>query len=191
MLSALAPAMALNRKPYDEVVDLTIDHCLSGKSYTLMLLTPGTDINDIPDASILYMNIYRASSDKLSVAILYPRWTEFDAVSGGVFSDGSASPRLLGSYKAQGLPEQTVSIGEEAFAGTAYTHLYLGDRVASIGSGAFRNCAKLEYIYIPASVTSIAPDAFDGCDRVTIGCDFGSTAWSYAQRYGFDYRAVS
>ena len=36
------------------------------------------------------------------------------------------------------------------------------------GSKAFSNCRNLVYVYIPAGVTILAPDAFAGCPNVII-----------------------
>ena len=45
---------------------------------------------------------------------------------------------------------------------------------------AFAGCSELKTITIPDSVTSIADDAFDGCDGLTIVCSDGSAAHEFA-----------
>ena len=82
------------------------------------------------------------------------------------------------------LPNDLQEIQEAAFAGGGFTHVYLGNRVKTIGSRAFANCKKLVYIHIPDSVTSIADDAFSGSTRVVIACSEGSAAARYAARVG-------
>ena len=55
-------------------------------------------------------------------------------------------------------------------------HVDLFDSVTSIGAEAFRNCAQLKEITIPASVTEIGENAFAGCSGLTsvnILCDVG------------------
>lgn len=42
------------------------------------------------------------------------------------------------------------------------TVLYVPDGCESIGKNAFKDCAGLKQVFIPASVTFIDPDAFDG-----------------------------
>ena len=42
------------------------------------------------------------------------------------------------------------------------------DGCTSIGSRAFADCKNLLYVRIPASVTYIAGDAFEGCEQAVI-----------------------
>ena len=53
-----------------------------------------------------------------------------------------------------------------------------------IGSRAFAGCAALQRIIVPASVTQIAPDAFEGCPDVILEVADGSYAHKYAAEYG-------
>ena len=84
------------------------------------------------------------------------------------------------------LPSGMTTIREEAFAGVACTDLVLPDDLVSIGARAFADCAALINVYLPASLTDIADDAFEGCsDQVTFICPEGSAAQAYAQEHGF------
>lgn len=58
------------------------------------------------------------------------------------------------------------------------------DSVTKIGTAAFKNCSALETAIIPGSVTEIADDAFDGCDNLTILCFANSYVHAYAQVQG-------
>ena len=66
------------------------------------------------------------------------------------------------------LPTGTQAIEEEAFAGGPFEAVIIPDGCVSIGSRAFAGCENLLYVKIPASVTDIAPDAFDGCPNVIV-----------------------
>ena len=48
----------------------------------------------------------------------------------------------------------------------------------------FKYCTALEKVTIPASVTEIDPNAFKGCENVTIIAEPGSYAESYANEQG-------
>ena len=61
----------------------------------------------------------------------------------------------------------------------------------TIGPKAFAGCTVLAYIYIPATVTEIADDAFEGCGSITIWGAAGSKAEEYALRKGFGFQRVS
>ena len=59
-------------------------------------------------------------------------------------------------------------IEDEAFMGLAVEGIIIPDGCTTIGSKAFADCPNLIYIKIPASVTSIADDAFEGSNQVRI-----------------------
>ena len=59
-----------------------------------------------------------------------------------------------------GKPEWILSIGDEAFYGTALTSLNLNDGLLSIGSGAFKECNYLKDASLPASVRFLGGSAF-------------------------------
>ncbi len=58
------------------------------------------------------------------------------------------------------------------------------DGCERIGNKAFAQCAALEMAEIPASVTSIADDAFAGSERLVIVTAEGSYAQTYATNHG-------
>lgn len=66
------------------------------------------------------------------------------------------------------------NIGAEAFADSSLEAVDLFHTTETIGEGAFRNCANLTEITLPASLKAIGAGAFDGCEnlsRVNILCD--------------------
>ena len=66
------------------------------------------------------------------------------------------------------LPGNLKVIEAEAFAGAAFEAVIIPDGCTTIGSRAFADCPNLLYVRIPASVTAIAEDAFEGCGQVII-----------------------
>lgn len=79
------------------------------------------------------------------------------------------------------LPAFLTEIGDEAFAGTAFSSVRIADGCVSIGSRAFADSPLLRYVYIPESVGAIAEDAFAGCNSLTIVGVKGSFAEQYAK----------
>ena len=87
------------------------------------------------------------------------------------------------------LPADLTAIEAEAFQGAQFTDCYLPDGVTDIGAAAFRNCAELVYVRIPATVTTIAADAFEGCAKLVIVAPEGSQAEVYATAGGIRFIA--
>lgn len=92
--------------------------------------------------------------------------------------------RALPSYYDAVLPVKLLMIGTTAFENTPLRRIYIPDGAVSIGSSAFSECTTLDFIRIPASVTSIAADTFVGCGDVTIVTPDGSYAETYATAHG-------
>ena len=82
------------------------------------------------------------------------------------------------------LPAATKEIEAEAFAGSAVECAAIPDGCERIGNKAFAQCAALELAEIPASITSIADDAFAGSERLVIVTAEGSYAQTYATNHG-------
>ena len=81
-------------------------------------------------------------------------------------------------------PPELRVIEAEAFAGGTFACVVLPDGCKAIGAGAFKNCAQLRFIEIPASVTSIDGSAFAGCsDSLIIVTVSGSEAQRFAQEH--------
>jgi len=74
-------------------------------------------------------------------------------------------------------------IDASAFEGSAVTQVTIPEGVTRIRNYAFRNCASLTLVEIPASVTVMGPyPVFAGCPAgLTIRCPAGS----YAEEYAF------
>lgn len=66
------------------------------------------------------------------------------------------------------LPGQTQTVGESAFEATFSDAVMIPRGCQSIGARAFAYCPNLYEVYIPASVTAIADDAFTGSEETII-----------------------
>ena len=67
--------------------------------------------------------------------------------------------------------------------------VFAGESLTTVGSRAFARCTGLVSINLPQSVSSIADDAFDGCEGVTIYCAEGSYAHDWCVKHGKDFIA--
>ena len=76
------------------------------------------------------------------------------------------------------IPDNTKHIEDNAFEGIAAEYIRLPDGCKSIGHQAFANNKNLRNVLLPASVTTIAVDAFQGCDldHLYITVETGSPA---------------
>lgn len=172
----------------EDIFCISIDNCIPGHNYVLMLLKPGTSINSIQDSDLLFIDQYTADkSESMEIALVYPDFSACDAAVSGTFSNNASSPKKLGSFHAARMPQQLQIIEEEAFAGVSFTHVYLGESITDLQTRAFADCPNLIYIYIPDSVTSIAQDAFQGDNGLIIGCKQNSTAFQFAMDHGVSY----
>ena len=87
--------------------------------------------------------------------------------------------------KVMKLPAGLKIIRREAFQGSPAECFVLPDGCVEIGERAFADCAKLRQVKIPASVTAIADNAFEGCgEGLVIVTPKGSMAESFAQAHG-------
>ena len=119
------------------------------------------------------------------------QWNELVEASGENAVFATASIHFGTEYpyveKALTLPAGLTTIQESAFWGDSFTHVYLGENVATIGDYAFAWCTDLRYIYIPDATTSISEEAFVGDLRMTIGCHANSAAYRFAVAHGLKY----
>ena len=81
------------------------------------------------------------------------------------------------------LPKGITNIPAYAFRKCRATSLVIRKGCKTIGSKAFENSC-IRTVIVPASVTSIAEDAFDDCDRI-IFITQNSVAKRYARKHGF------
>ena len=86
------------------------------------------------------------------------------------------------------LPEGTRSVEEEAFFGdTSISDVHLKDGIESIGVRAFAD-SGITSVYLPASITEIADDAFEGCTEMLTATVFrNSFAETYCREHNIRY----
>lgn len=188
LLCSLPAALAASG---EDVILVTIDNCSADSDYMLLLVEPGTSASSIGENNLLFADQVTSSGSTIRAAVVLPSFAACDVYAGGEFSNGAASPRKVASYNAGRLPTSTAEIEESAFENTAFTHMFLSNRVTVIGRRAFADCSDLVYVYIPSSVTQIDSSAFAGSTHVTIGCQAGSEAYDFAVNSGLPYVIVS
>lgn len=66
-----------------------------------------------------------------------------------------------------------------------------GQAVVAIGSSAFSNCTQLSQITIPASITSMGADVFEGCSNLSIVLQRDSVPLAWDENWNPDNRPVS
>ncbi len=132
----------------DHFYEITVD----GPEYLTIGLTP-----NVSSASryLSYDGIYKVSAIDM---------TDLKSAGSLSFFLGTAENQ----FSCVSLPADLKTIEEEAFAGAAFEAVLLPDGCTAIGSRAFADCPNLVYVRIPASVVSIAEDAFAGCGQVMI-----------------------
>ena len=69
--------------------------------------------------------------------------------------------------------------------GADITQALIQEGVAGIGAYAFNGCSRLNYIFIPDSVTQIADNAFTGCEDLTVRSSAEAYAHTWALQHGF------
>ena len=89
------------------------------------------------------------------------------------------------------IPNGVTVIGEEAFAGIAAKRIKLPEGTTKICALAFSSCPNLIAIYIPEGCTSIADDAFEGVNRLTIYGKDGSEAKTFADKHNYGFVIVT
>ena len=86
------------------------------------------------------------------------------------------------------IPNNVITIGEEAFINCDISYLTIGSGVTSIGISAFNGCQNLSSVTIPNSVITIGNNAFDNCitlTSITIGSSvqtIGASAFTWCTR---------
>ncbi len=90
------------------------------------------------------------------------------------------------------IPDQTVSIENEAFRGVQIRSVCCSSGLQVIGDLAFADCSLLYEVYLPHTITEIGANTFNGCpEGLTIFAPAGSYAASYALTHGLKLIEVS
>ncbi len=88
------------------------------------------------------------------------------------------------------MPLELERIEAHAFENCDFACVKLGNRVTEINDYAFADCSNLQYIYIPQSVNTLAPNAFEHVIDLTFFGVPGSKAETYASEYGLTFIAL-
>jgi len=128
----------------------------------------------------VYYNGDKATADTISISNHNSSLT--DAV--WHFAVGTVPPDDPG-LKVITLPNNLLTIEEEAFANTHAQKIIVPSRVTSIKSHAFLNCSNLLYLELLNGNTSIADNALEGCGSVTIICPGNSLVENWAKKKGY------
>lgn len=173
------PIVIPQKKFWENVTYVEEKKCLyklSGDSAELVQFGRAGDIVTLPRkvSGAVVRTVSGSGSGNTTTRLIY-LGKSVRTISDGAFRNYTAleSVRLFRHLK---------TIGAEAFAGcTALSGVILPRSAEQIGAGAFSGCASLLSVKIPPSVTQIGEGAFRGCGKLTIYCEAGSAADSYAQ----------
>jgi hypothetical protein len=82
------------------------------------------------------------------------------------------------------LPARLFTIEAEAFANLGAERIIVPAAVNFIDSRAFADCANLELLYFEGSPDVIASDIVEGCNKVIVSVEQGSSAYTWAKSVG-------
>ena len=173
LLGTLFHEYDVDPEPYRDIwltYNLFDDHVVvqSARRYTRLLWIPDLRKN-LPVTSIGACAFENAEAEM----VVLP--TTLNNIQNAAF-------RNMSQLKTIRFPNTLQMIDSEAFSGCIrLKRVEINDGCQYIGSGAFRNCG-LQSVSIPASVCQIEEDAFDGCEKVSIHCERGTYAESFALR---------
>ena len=90
------------------------------------------------------------------------------SVIDGNVVEGIDTEGFLGAeYETIMLPDSIVEIQDRAFKDSSATTIMIGNKIESIGTGAFENCENLADIILPIGLKSIGSRAFANCKAIT------------------------
>ena len=112
-----------------------------------------------------------AGCSALQEITLPPQITSIGNYAFGTYTDSNGYSTPCSSLHSIVIPPSVTTIGAYAFRQSGLTEVILPPSVTSIGTLAFGECNNLEYVYLPASVTSIDGNAFTGTSIETIEVD--------------------
>ena len=138
---------------------------------------------DISQCRLLLLAVENGDRQEGSYYVYYPASFTYDGETYSIgLTYGKSCALTLGDDLL--LPDSLTSIGEEAFAGGAFTRVMLSAQTTSIGRRAFADCGRLILVRIPAETVVIDPEAFGDGELLTICGVPGSGAEAYALEHG-------
>ena len=127
------------------------------------------------------------SPQNTTVQVMIPAGNALDSVLNEVALDSFSIPVIIKEQdgRALYLPDETVVIEAEAFAGCSFETIYLtSPNLSALRYRAFADCTGLRSVYIGPGVTEIDDDAFAGCVGITVHGESGSAAEVFAVKKG-------
>ena len=122
------------------------------------------ELTTIPDHAF-------AGCVNLQEITLPPQITSIGNYAFGTYTDSNGYSTPCSSLHSIVIPPSVTTIDYMAFRQSGLTEVILPPSVTTIGTLAFGECNNLEYVYLPASVTSIEGNAFTGTSIETIEVD--------------------
>lgn len=142
----------------------------------------------VPDSvtdveNLIYMNSETPPDVQLGSGV-----TDYKMVDGVIYNaDMTSVIRVTASAAGEYvMPDSVEWINEFAFSGSNLTSVVLSNNVVNITYGAFFNSPLLEEITIPASVQSVEPVAFGGCNALNKVHISDMAAWCGVMFYFMD-----
>lgn len=173
---------ALSYDSENQTLNIRLSGLCENRAYSLIVLKDGTDF--VEDNVQLIDLVDSNGSGVINAAFISTGAFGCTVLVGGVFEE-ETSPYHAGTVEegemdVMNTPSALTVICEEAFMGSAFQYVYIGENVVSIEDRAFQNCTELVKVYIPDSVETFGADVFSGSENVTIVCSEGSSAMQYA-----------
>ena len=88
------------------------------------------------------------------------------------------------------LPDETREIKENAFQNDVFASVLIPQGTTAIGQNAFADCSNLREVIILSPNVIIDDDAFQNCTSLTVYGFKDSTAQTFAQQHGFEFKEV-
>ena len=164
---------------------------ITGVTTTPVTLTLPYKHNNV-DVTTIGASAFKGNTSVVDVTIPKNIATiDSEAFSGctGVYSVRVCGNITLGSQAFYGCTnlhtitcEGNITLGSNAFEGTSLTSIDLTNIAGvSIGANVFKDCTNLKQVIIPSKVKIINAAAFSGCTNLTIYCEPGTKADTFAQ----------
>ena len=141
---------------------------------------------------------FRVQKYKVTLAMSGHSWTaetstaasgSTDGIRGGAVCTlcGDTKPQKpVSAQKVMQIPSMMKTIEEEAFAGVAAEQITVPSGATFLGDRAFADCDDLLLVVIPATVTTIEGDPFEGSDVAAI-CPDNSPAATWCNTHGIPH----
>ena len=156
------------------IMDLTVTGDINGDDIALIREMAGADVNGdetkghLSKLNLKDANIVAGGNPYYIYSTTQPCYSKKDIVGAYMFRNCNKLETIV-------LPNNITEIGGGVFGynngdkhdNTTLKTVIIGDKVSSIGSGAFSGCVSLANINLPNSISYIDSGAFSGCINLT------------------------